>query len=112
MSLTPTTTQPSDLDRYNALVNKVADDAFEIFRQMRDELGGRLPAELSYGIVAGYLRGKGYTWEEAMAGMDRHIRVIQSLVKPEHVEGTMTIHGQTDGSVNVALSPAVAASTP
>lgn len=104
MSLTPSgTTQIADPERMQAMLRKVGSDCGEIFRQFRDELGGRLPAELSYGMVAGYLRGRGHTWEEAMAGMGRYIQIMQPYVSKESVDGKVTILGKQDGAATVGI---------
>ena len=93
-----------DKDKHREMANKVGKDVEVIFSELRDKLGGRLPAELSYGIVAGYLRGKGYTWEESFAGMDRFASVVGKLAPLEDVSnGTFSILGNGDGSVTTDL---------
>ncbi len=88
--------------RYNEMVQKVGPYVIDIFNQFKNELGGTLPAELSYGMVAGYLRGKGLTWEEAFVGMNRHICIIESMgVVSEEGKGTFSILGKGDGTVEI-----------
>lgn len=94
-------------ERYMEIVNRIGPDIEDIFRQFKGELGGRLPAELSYGMVAGYLRGKGFTWEECFIGMNRFICIIESFgAVGDTKQGTFTIKGRTDGSVETDLKTA------
>ncbi len=93
-----------DKQRYEELINKIGPDVFSIFKQIKEDLGGRLPAELSYGIVAGFLRGKGFTWEESFIGMDRFIETVSGIVgQPKDIQGSFTIMGKEDGSVETNL---------
>lgn len=93
-----------DKDRYFEIVNRVGPHVIDIFQQFKNELGGRLPAELSYGMVAGYLRGKGFTWEESFIGMNRHICITESLgAVGEASDKTVTIKGRNDGTVEVDM---------
>lgn len=92
-----------DKDRFHQIVLKVGPDVENIFHQFKTDLGGKLPEEMSYGMVAGYLRGKGYTWEECFVGMDKFISVMKQLIKPEPIDGTLKIGGNPDGSVNFNL---------
>ena len=90
--------------RYNEIISRVGPHVIDIFQQFKNDLGGGLPAELSYGMVAGYLRGKGFTWEESFVGMNRHIWIMEnSGAVGEVKEATMTIKGKEDGSVDIGI---------
>ena len=93
-----------DKERYYEIVDRIGPHVVDIFKQFKSDLGGELPAELSYGMVAGYLRGKGFTWEESFIGMNRHINIIESSgAVSESQDMTMKIAGKTNGSVKVGL---------
>lgn len=91
-------------ERVQELIRKVGPDVELIFHQMKEDLGGRLPEDFSYGLVCGYLRGKGFTWEESFLGMDRYIKVITKLIsEPKTIDGIFTIVGREDGTVKCNL---------
>lgn len=90
-------------ERYNSIIKKVGPDVEYMFGQFKNVLGGKLPMELCFGMVAGYLHGRGFTWEESFAGANRYIQIIESLTKPETINGTMTISAQEDGNAKIEL---------
>ncbi len=93
-----------DQERYQKIIDKIGPDTETVFKEIKYLLGGRLPEELSYGIVAGFLRGKGYSWEESFLGMNRFISVIKALgVEGEDFKGTIVIKGSQDGSASVNM---------
>ena len=97
-------TKVLDQKRVSDIINKVGPVVEDIFKSLKYDLGGRLPAELSYGIVAGYLKGKGFTWEESFMGMDKFIRVMEKLAPTgPKTQATFTIKGKTDGNVECNL---------
>jgi len=61
------------------IINKVGPDVQQIFREMRDELGGQMTLDLGIGLVAGYLRGKGYTWKDAFIGAFQFKKTVEEL---------------------------------
>lgn len=90
-------------DRVKSIIEKVGPDVEDIFGQIK-QLGHKnpIPADLSYGIVAGFLRGKGFTWEECFLGMDRFIRVVNSFPGViSEVSAKFSVHGQEDGGVRL-----------
>jgi len=97
--LTPTQ-QQINTETLHKILDKTMPDVMEIMRQFREELGGKLPEEMSYGMVAGYLRGKGHSWEETLVSMNRFIQVHQTHYSnaSEHVEGTMEICGKENSA--------------
>ena len=100
-----TETKVLDSERVNQLIATVAPHCYDIFRQFKEELGGVLPWELSLGIVAGYLRGKGLSWEEAFFGMERHAKVAMATgVKLNDVDGSFTVKGKQDGTAETKLT--------
>jgi len=90
---------------YHNIILKVGPDIEELLQQFK-ELGGRLPAEISYGMVAGYLRGKGFTWDEAFIGMYRFIDVIEKHYPPKDIGlGTFTIKREPGQNIQVEIKP-------
>lgn len=96
--LEPSQPPQIDHDRYMAIIHKVGPDIIDIFEQFKAQLGGALPEELSYGMVAGYLRGKGHTWEECFVGMNRYIQIIEGMNVVKPIAGKMTIQGTGDSA--------------
>lgn len=92
--MTPTKTQISE-NRLNEILIKTNPFVMNLMGQFRNELGGRLPEELSYGIVAGFLRGNGFTWEESLISMDKYIHVMKTYYKNaiEEFNGEIKISG-------------------
>lgn len=91
----PTKPPQINPERRNQILDAVMPDVMEIMRQFKEELSGVLPEELSYGMVAGYLRGRGHTWEESFVAMHQWITVMKTHYS-QHlhaVDGTMTIQG-------------------
>ena len=88
-------------ERYNEIIQRVGPHAMYMLDQFKTVLGGKLPLELTYGMVAGYLHGKGFNWEESFVGMNRFIQVAESLLKPEQMDGEMTIIGSEDGTAKL-----------
>ncbi len=90
-------------DRCKEIITKIGPDVLKIFQELKTELGGKLPAELSYGIVAGFLRGKGYSWEECFIGMERFISVTNQLLGEPNppVQAVFSIMGKEDGGVKL-----------
>ena len=98
-----------DPEQQQRLIAAVAPHCIEMLRQFKEELGGQLPTELSLGIVAGYIRGKGHSWEEAFYGMNRFYSVAQRVGGDgfeRSLDGSMTITGKSDGSVKIGLADA------
>jgi|SRR6478736_2150399 len=83
-------------------INEVGPDVMEIFNQFKTELGGVLPAEISYGIVCGYLHGKGFDWTKSFLGMNKFILVAKELAEFKDIRG-FEIAGNKDGSVKVSV---------
>ena len=93
-----------DNKRIDEILIKIGPDVIKIFEEQKYELGGMLPEELSFGIVAGYLRGKGYSWEEAFIGMDKFIRTVrQAGAQTGEFKGEMSIRGNHNGAVDIKL---------
>lgn len=83
---------------------KVGPSVVEIFSEMKTDLGGVLPEEMCYGVVAGYLRGKGFNWEESLFGMREFGRTISACgVSPKESSGEFSIEGKGDGTVKVNI---------
>ena len=61
------------------IINKVGPDVQQIFREMRDDLGGQMTLDLGIGLVAGYLRGKGHAWKDAFIGAEQFKRTVEAL---------------------------------
>ena len=91
--------------RYSAIIKEVGPDIIKIFREMKDDLGGKLPVQIAMGIVSGYLRGKGFSWEKCLIGMERFEETLSAFIKPENFSGEIKIVGKTDGTVDVKLTP-------
>lgn len=94
----------NDPERVKIILQDIFPDYDCIFKEMKDLLGGLLPAELSFGLVAGYLRGKGHSWEAAFLGMDKHIEICNkysAIGEPSNRE--FKIEANSDGSVDVSL---------
>ncbi len=94
----PTRPAVIDPEHKRAILDKVMPDVMELLNQFKTQLGGVLPEEISYGIVAGYMRGRGHTWEESFVAMHQWIVTMKTHYadKLTSVEGTMTIHGSGD----------------
>ena len=91
-------------DRISEIINKIGPDVFDIFKQIKYELGGKLPEDFSYGIVAGFLRGKGFTWEESFVGMNRFIQTVKGCgAESKNFDGIFRINGQENGKVEIEL---------
>lgn len=88
-----------DSDYIQSVLLKVGEPTMEIFSQIKKDLGGKLPVLLADGIVGGYLRGKGFTWEESFIGIMQFHGITHKLVEPENHEGVFKITGNGDGSV-------------
>ncbi len=81
--------------RRKQILDKVMPDVMGLLEEFKTQIGGVLPEELSYGIVAGYLHGRGHTWEESFVAMHQWINVVKkhhanALVSSE---GTLTVKG-------------------
>lgn len=93
----------NDIDRIHDLIIKVGPEVEKIFKEIKYGLGGILPKELMNGIVAGYLRGKGYTWEESFIGMYKFDSVIEKICGDQDPsEGEFRIYGQKDGNIKIS----------
>lgn len=88
--------QQINTETLHEILNKTMPDVMDLMRQFREELGGQLPQEMSYGMIAGYLRGRGYSWEESLVSMNRFIQIQQTHYShaSEKMHGTMSISGK------------------
>ncbi len=104
--ISPTEPAQIDPERKRAILDKVMPDVMELLNQLKTQLGGVLPEELTYGMVAGYMRGRGHTWEEAFVAMHQWITVMKTHYSHtlSHVEGSMTIRGSGDWA-EVTVTP-------
>ena len=86
-------------------LDRVMPDVLTLLNEIKNQLGGVLPEELSYGIVAGYLRGRGHTWPDSFLAMHRWISVMKGSY-PEAskvIDGTMTIGSDVNGTINIQI---------
>lgn len=93
-----------DENRVKEILDQIFPDMENIFTELKYNLGGRLPADLSYGIVAGYLRGKGHSWESSFLGMEKFINIAKKFdaVEPPKMQ-EFKIEAKQDGSVTTFL---------
>lgn len=91
-------------DYVQSVLLKVGEPTMEIFAQIKKDLGGKLPVLLADGLVGGYLRGKGFTWEESFIGIMQFHSVTNKLIEPEYHEGVFKITGNGDGSVKTEFT--------
>ena len=82
-----------------AMLDKVMPDVMILLDEIKTKLSGVLPEELSYGMVAGYLRGCGHTWSEAFLAMHQWISVMKNHYPSsfKETEGTLTMQSDGDG---------------
>lgn len=86
------------------IITKVGPDVEEIFHQMKSNLGGLIPEQLSYGIVLGFLRGKGFSWGESFVGMDQFMIVVKNLQVPITEGGQFSVKAYSDGGITTETS--------
>lgn len=93
-------------ERHKEMLEKTMSDTMELLSQFKTQFGGKLPEELSYGMVAGYLHGKGHTWEESFVAMHQFIVVVKNNYghAVEVLNGTMKMSG-TENSADFKYAP-------
>lgn len=96
------TSERIDPELGRQIVEKTRVDTMNLLAEFK-QLGGQLPEELSYGMVAGYLRGKGYSWDEAFVTMNRWIWVMSQLAPAQDMVGEMTIRGGDGEETKIEL---------
>jgi hypothetical protein len=65
---------------YAAILRTVGPDVKRLFQDSALIAPEGLPKELSCGMVVGYLRGRGYSWQEAFTAMDDLIKRLSATV--------------------------------
>ncbi len=65
---------PVSEEAQKAAFAAVLPDVKRLFLDLEASVADKMPTELTCGMIAGYLRGRGYSWQEAFVAMDDYLQ--------------------------------------
>lgn len=97
--------QINDEAKCKEIINKTASCVQNAFKQLRDDLGGKVPADFAMGFVAGYLRGNKFNMEESMFAAVRFASIVEEFIGPPEMvkDCNMKVSSPGDGTAKIEM---------